>query len=114
MYQFIMSNWHTLFLIYIIGCVVTFILMLVFFRWVGKMEDEEREMCPDIYPEEIGGWQQKAVTILLSFLMAIIWVGAPVIFMGVWLLDVAVHKFPNLMGGLFGDNEETEEDKESD
>lgn len=111
MYQFITSNWHTLLLIYLIGCVATFILMLIFFRWIAKAEDEERELYPDAYSEiPTGGGFLCVASVFLSFLMAILWVGTPVIFLGVWVFDIAVRKFPNLMGG-FGDDEESEDNE---
>lgn len=51
MYQFFMNNWHILLTIYIVGAVLTFIGLIAFFYWIGKAEDEDREMYPEAYPE---------------------------------------------------------------
>ena len=55
MYQFFMNNWHILLTIYIVGAVLTFIGLIAFFYWIGKAEDEDREMYPEAYPEGNAG-----------------------------------------------------------
>lgn len=40
-----------------------------------------------------------------------IWIGAPLIFIGVWLFGIIDEKFPELMGD-FGDDTEEEQDND--
>lgn len=112
MYQFILNNWHTLLIIYAVGFVLTFIGTMLFFHWIGAAEDEERELYPEAYSEESAGtlfsW---IVWVLLSLFMSVLWMAAPLMFMGLWLLDAINKKFPSLM---VDDGEESEEENERD
>ena len=101
MYQFFMNNWHILLTIYIVGAVLTFIGLIAFFYWIGKAEDEDREMYPEAYPEGNAG----------AFLSWVVGIGAPLIFIGVWLFGIIDEKFPELMGD-FGDDTEEEQDND--
>ena len=112
MYQFFMNNWHILLTMYIVGAVLTFIGLIAFFYWIGKAEDEDREMYPEAYPEgNAGAFLSWAVGIGISVLLSAIWIGAPLIFIGVWLFGIIDEKFPELMGD-FGDDTEEEQDND--
>lgn len=112
MYEFIVNNWRILVLIYVVGFALTFICSMFFLHWVGKAEDEDREAYPEAYPEELASpcvtW---ALWFIMSILLSVMWMAAPLMFMGMWVLDAINRKHPELMRE---DSEETEEDKESD
>lgn len=112
MYQFFMNNWHILLTIYIVGAVLTFIGLIVFFYWIGKAEDEDREIYPEAYPEgNAGAFLSWVAGLAISVSLSAVWIGAPCIFIGVWLFEIIDEKFPGLMGD-FGDDTEEEQDND--
>ncbi len=112
MYEFIINNSHTLLTIYLVGYVLTFLFTMIFFRWCGKAEDEDREIYPEAYAEEsLSIFSSWIVWLIMSALLAFLWMFAPVVFMGLILFDVIRKKFPELMGD---DGEDSEEEQNSD
>lgn len=114
-YAFLLSNLTTIGLIYLIGAGVAFVCVLLFFWWICKAEDKERELYPDdafYYPEETAG---TAATMIIALFVAvgcaILWWGVPLLFVGVWLFEKVTKKFPKLMGDMADefDKEESEE-----
>lgn len=113
---FILDNWRTLALIYAIGAAVTFISVLLFFLWICKAEDEERELYRDdyYYPEDAEGAGTAATMAIALFVgigCAILWVAVPVLFLGVWIYGRITEKFPALMGHMADDFDDKEKEE---
>lgn len=114
---FILENWRTLALIYVIGAAVTFIGTLAFFWWVCKAEDKERELYPEdyYYPDETDGATGTAATMTIALFVgigcAILWVAVPVLFLGVWIYGRITEKFPALMGHMADDFDDEEKEE---
>lgn len=114
-YDFISSNLTTIGLIYLIGAGIVFVGVLLFFWWICKAEDKERELYPDdafYYPEETAG---TATTMIIALFVAIgcaiLWWGVPLLFLGVWIFDKMTRKFPALMGDMADDAEEFDKEE---
>lgn len=110
--QFLMDNWRTLLLIYAIGALLTFIGTNMFWIWVIRAEDKEREMYPEEFVNEPGGLAfQLMVALITSTVAAVIWVGIPLVLVFVLILDKIQNGFPEVMGYM---NEDFEEEKDND
>ena len=102
--DFLMANIRTIGLIYVIGAVIVFL----FFKYIEKAEDEERELARYDDTEELKKWMQNAVAFIIGLLCAVLWVLIPVIIFGVWVYYLITEKFPELAGKLKGDDDERE------
>lgn len=114
--EIIMSNIRTIGVIYLIGAAVVFIGVLLFFWWIAKAEDDERELYPDDYyysNDEVHGYMTALLALIMAAIMAIAWVGIPLVLLGVWVYTMIADKFPHLMGSMADDfdDEETEENE---
>lgn len=115
---FILTNWRTLALVYVIGAAVTFIGVVAFFWWACKAEDKERELYPDddyYYPDETDGATGTAATMAIALFVgigcAILWVAIPVLIFGVWVYGKITEKFPALMGHMADDFDDEEREE---
>lgn len=113
---FILDNWRTLALIYVIGAAVTFIGVLLFFWWICRAEDEERELYRDdyYYPEDMEGAGTSATMVIALFVAmgcALLWVAIPLLFIGTWVYAKITERFPELMGHMADDFDEEEKEE---
>lgn len=111
MLGFIIEHHKLLLAIYGIGAVVVFIATAIFLVRAIK-EDKEECMYADCdYYEPSRREKALAVIVILivSALLGILWVGFPVITVGVIALDKIQEKYPHIMGGL-NDNEDGKEE----
>lgn len=109
MFQFFVNNWQTILLIYVIGAALTFVTVCLFWVWVAKSDAKERELYPEEhdFDDEDGGWSLFLfVALMTATLMAVIWWGVPLILLFLLLYDWTQRHFPNLMGNLYEDIEE--------
>lgn len=106
--DFLMANIRTIGLIYVIGAVIVFLVVFLFFKYIEKAEDEERELARYDDTEELKKWMQNAVVFIIGLLCAVLWVLIPVIIFGVWVYYLITEKFPELAGKLKGDDDERE------
>jgi hypothetical protein len=110
--QFLMNNWRILLLIYAIGALLTFIGVSLFWVWVIRAEDKERELYPEEFMDEPGGLAlQLMVALITATVAAVIWVGIPLVLAFVLIFDKMQNTFPELMGYM---NEDFEEEKDND
>lgn len=114
--EFIMGNIRAIGLIYLIGAAVVFVGVILFFWWIAKAEDKERELYPDDYyysDEEVHGYMTVLLALIIAALMAVLWVGIPIVLLGVWVYTTIADRFPQLMGNAADDfdDEETEENE---
>lgn len=110
--QFLMENWRILLLIYAIGALLTFIGVNLFWVWVIRAEDKEREMYPEEFEDVPGGVAlQLTVALITSTVTAVIWVGVPLILAFVLIFDKMANTFPEIMGYMA---EDFEEEKDND
>lgn len=106
--DFLMTNIRTIGLIYVIGAVIVFLVVFLFFKYIEKAEDEEQELARYDDTEELKKWMQNAVAFIIGLLCAVLWVLIPVIIFGVWVYYLITEKFPELLGKLKGDDDERE------
>lgn len=104
--DFLMANIRTIGLIYVIGAVIVFLVVFLFFKYIEKAEDEEQELARYDDTEELKKWMQNAVAFIIGLLCAVLWVLIPVVIFGVWVYYLITEKFPELAGKLKGDNDE--------
>lgn len=111
MLSFIMDHWWSLLTVYVIGAVVTFVATAIFVIRALKEENEE-DRYEGLYEPE-PGVAEKAVMFIVIFiaiaLMAVLWIGAPIILGGVLLFDKISEKYPQLMGGMSDEDDKKEE-----
>lgn len=106
--DFLMTNIRTIGLIYIIGAVIVFLVVFLFFKYIEKAEDEEQELARYDDTEELKKWMWNAVAFIIGLLCAVLWVLIPVIIFGMWVYYLITEKFPELLGKLKGDDDERE------
>lgn len=106
--DFLMTNIRTIGLIYVIGAVIVFLVVFLFFKYIEKAEDEEQELARYDDTEELKKWMQNAVAFIIGLLCAVLWVLIPVIIFGIWVYYLITEKFPELLGKLKGDDDERE------
>lgn len=104
--DFLMANIRTIGLIYVIGAVIVFLVVFLFFKYIEKAEDEEQELARYDDTEELKKWMQNAVAFIIGLLCAVLWVLIPVVIFGVWVYYLITEKFPELAGKLKGDDDE--------
>lgn len=106
--DFLMTNIRTIGLIYVIGAVIVFLIVFLFFKYIEKAEDEEQELARYDDTEELEKWMQNAVAFIIGLLCAVLWVLIPVIIFGLWVYYLITEKFPELAGKLKDDDDERE------
>lgn len=111
MIAFIAENIRTICLIYAIGASVVFIGVMLFFAYICKAEDEERELCSDDYSQEnaAGTVATMCIGAMIAFGCAILWWVIPILIIALIFMHVISKRFPNIMGNMANDKEETEE-----
>lgn len=109
--DFLMANIRTIGLIYVIGAVIVFLVVFLFFKYIEKAEDEEQELARYDDTEELKKWMQNVVAFIIGLLCAVLWVLIPVIIFGVWVYYLITEKFPELAGKLKGDDDEREKEE---
>lgn len=105
---FVADNIRTIGMIYVIGAIVVFIGVLLFFWWVCRLEEKERELCR--YEDEASGRATAVVAVLIAIPCALMWCMIPIIIFAVWIFYEFAERFPMLMGHMQDDvdNGETE------
>lgn len=103
-----MNNIRTIGLIYVIGAVIVLLVVLLFFKYIERAEDEEQELARYDDTEELKKWMQNAVAFIIGLLCAVLWVLIPVVIFGVWVYYLITERFPELAGKLKGDDDERE------
>lgn len=115
-FDFIEANIRTIGIIYLVVAVIVFVVVLLFFLWIARAEDKERELYSDDEFYYQGETTNMIETILFALLMAtgcaILWVGIPLILMGVWIYERITKKFPELTGHMADDIDNEMEEKE--
>ena len=106
--DFLMANIRTIGLIYVIGAVIVFLVVFLFFKYIEKAEDEEQELARYDDTEELKKWMQNAVVFIIGLLCAVLWVLIPVVIFGVWVYYLITERFPEQAGKLKGDDDERE------
>lgn len=106
MVQFFLDNWQTILLIYALITVVVFIIMMAFWMWVIKAEDEEAKLYPEEYEDTGGIGFTITIALITSLMCAVFWVAVPVVMAFVVLYDWVQRTFPNMMGNMYVDAEE--------
>lgn len=106
--DFLMTNIRTIGLFYVIGAVIVFLVVFLFFKYIEKAEDEEQELARYDDAEELKKWMQNAVAFIIGLLCAVLWVLIPVIIFGMWVYYLITEKFPELAGKLKGNDNERE------
>lgn len=106
--DFLMTNIRTIGLIYVIGAVIVFLVVFLFFKYIEKAEDEEQELARYDDTEELKKWMQNAVAFIIGLLCAVLWVLIPVIIFGLWVYYLITEKFPELAEKLKDDDDERE------
>lgn len=101
-----MNNIRTIGLIYVIGAVIVFLVVFLFFKYIEKAEDEEQELARYDDTEKLKKWMQNAVAFIIGLLCAVLWVLIPVVIFGAWVYYLITEKFPELTGKLKGDDDE--------
>ena len=92
-------------MIYVIGAVIVFLVVLLFFKYIERAEDEEQELARYDDTEELKKWMQNAVAFIIGLLCAVLWVLIPVVIFGVWVYYLITERFPELAGKLKGDED---------
>lgn len=106
--DFLMTNIRTIGLIYVIGAVIVFLVVFLFFKYVEKAEDEEQELARYDDTEELKKWMQDTIAFIIGLICAVVWVFIPVIIFGMWVYYLITEKFPELAGKLKGNDDERE------
>ncbi len=97
-------------LIYVIGAMITFLVVFLFFRYTAKAEDEEKEVLRFDDTEELKKWMQNTVSFIIGLFCAIVWVFIPVVIFGAWMYYLITEKIPEMARLLKNnDRKETEE-----
>lgn len=112
MSTFIAENIRTICLIYAIGALVVFIGVLIFFAYICKAEDKERELYSDDYSQEenaAGTVATMCIGAMIALGCAILWWTIPILIIALIFMYVISKRFPNIMGNMEDDKEETEE-----
>lgn len=110
MWEFIINHWWILLTIYAAGAVVTFSVTAALLIYAVIAEDDEYIYSdPEHYkPSRVEYALGILICLFMAALIALLWIGLPVIFAGVTLFDVLGNKFPQLMGGM-NDEDDKEE-----
>lgn len=113
--DFILQNIRTIGIVYFIIAAIVFVAVAVFFVWIARAEDAERELYPDdeyYYPDVT---MNTSETVLFALAIAtgcaILWFAIPLLIAGVWLYSEITERFPSLMGDMAEDAEEFDEEK---
>ena len=111
MIAFIVENIQTICLIYAIGASVVFIGVMIFFAYICKAEDEEREHCSDDYSQEnaAGSVATMCIGAVIAFGCALLWWTIPILIIALIFMYVISRTHRNIMGNMAEDKEETEE-----
>ena len=64
--DFLMANIRTIGLIYVIGAVIVFLVVFLFFKYIEKAEDGEQELARYDDTEELKKWMQNAVAFIIG------------------------------------------------
>lgn len=108
--DFLMTHRWEIALIYVIGAVIVFIIVFLFFRYTAKAEDEERAVLRYDDTEEVKKWVQNTISFIIGLFCAITWIFIPVVIFGAWVYYLVTEKIPEIAGLLKdNDREETEE-----
>ena len=70
--DFLMTNIRTIGLFYVIGAVIVFLVVFLFFKYIEKAEDEEQELARYDDAEELKKWMQNAVAFIIGLLLSLI------------------------------------------
>lgn len=91
---FMSQHWSTMVTVYIIGAAVTFVLTFVIF-WMlerqSEKEEREKELFPEYYEEQETKQDRimvKLTFLILSVLVAVIWIGVPFILAFIFIMSV--------------------------
>lgn len=103
--DFLMTNIRTIGLIYVIGAVIVFLVVFLFFKYIEKKEDEEREIARHDDTEEFKKLMQNAVAFVFGLVCAVLWFLILVIIFGLWVHYLITEKIPELTGKFKGDDE---------
>ena len=98
-------------MIYVIGAVIVFLVVLLFFKYIERAEDEEQELARYDDTEELKKWMQNAVAFIIGLLCAVLWVLIPVVIFGVWVYYLITERFKEQAGKLKGDDVEREKEE---
>lgn len=107
--DFITGNWQTIALIYCIGAAITFVLVFAFFMWAARAETKEKELYPEYYEDGLNTASALMMSFIIALGCAVLWVGIPVLLLGVWFYSAIAERFPELMGDMADDDTENEE-----
>ncbi|MDD2952532.1 MAG: hypothetical protein PHC95_05130 [Parabacteroides sp.] len=109
-YNFIIGNSETLLIVYGIGAIVGFILTVIFFLWIGHIEDQEREEIPEYYEDSYNAGFSVGYVLtvgVISILAGLLWFSLPLVLSGLWFWEWTRSRFPDLSGDA--SNEEDQE-----
>lgn len=109
MVQFFLNNWQTILLIYTLIATVVFIIVLAFWVWIIKEEDEEAKLYPEEYEDTGGIGFTVAIALATSAMCAVMWIAVPVVMAFMMLYEWVQKTFPNLMGNMYVDAEEDDD-----
>lgn len=101
-------------IVYVVGAVVVFLAMTVFYIWVDRVSKKEQELYYDEYyypDDEFAERMSVVVWFVLSLGCAILWVGIPLLICGLIVYTELEEHCPALMGDMTDRNTE-EFDKE--
>ncbi len=110
--DFFVQNARIIGIVYVVGAVVVFLAMTVFYVWIDRVSKKElyydEYYCPD---DEFAERMSAVVWFILSLGCAILWGGIPLLICGLIVYTELEEHCPALMGDMTDRNTE-EFDKE--
>lgn len=114
MIDFILSNWKSIVLVYVLIGFAVFILIEIGWMWVIRMDDHDKEEFPEYYDDgEAGFGVAIAIGMIIGLLVGVFWILVLVVIPFLMLMDWMQRKHPHLFGNMFEDMEERESDREN-
>lgn len=109
--DFLTANIRTIGWIYVIGAVITFLVIFLFFKYIEKAEEEMKNVVRYDDTVYFKKTLQNFIAFTFGAICAVLWVFIPIIIFGLWVYYFVTEKIPELKEKFTSkdEKEETEE-----
>ena len=107
MIEFILSNWKSIVLAYVLIGFAVFILIEIGWMWIVRIDDHDKEEFPEYYnDDEMGIGLVLIVGLIIGFIVGVFWLFILMAMPFLMLMDWIQRKHPHLLGNMLEDMEE--------
>lgn len=111
MIEFILSNWKSIVIVYVLIGLAVFILIEIGWMWVVRMDDHDKGEFPEYYDDnEMGIGLALFAGLIIGFVVGVFWLFILIAIPFLMLMDWIQRKHPHLLGNMLEDMEEKDSD----